>query len=255
MNSPDLTGKVALVTGGAIRVGAAIALRLARQGMDLAITYRSSDEQAKQVVAQIEQAGRRAVCIRADFEQPDAADQLADEVARAFDRLDVLVNNASVFEATAFGSITRDDYERQMRINAWSPLQLIQRLAPRLGEHYRADDPASAGRVINFIDIHVMGEPLKGYAAYNASKAALQEITMTSAVELAPRVTVNALAPGVVAWADVYSEAMKRNYLARVPLARAGTPQDAADAALYLVRDAHYQTGQIIRLDGGRHLT
>ena len=100
-----------------------------------------------------------------------------------------------------------------------------------------------------------MGEPLAGYMAYNASKAALREVTMTAAVELAPRVTVNAVAPGVVAWADSYSQGQRRAYLEKVPLGRPGTPEDAAAAVLFLVRDAGYCTGQILRLDGGRLLT
>jgi len=108
---------------------------------------------------------------------------------------------------------------------------------------------------VNFIDIHVMGEPLRHYAVYNCSKAALMEITATCAIELAPRITVNAIAPGVVAWAESYDEAMRRDYMTRVPLARPGTPEDAAAAVLFLVRDASYCTGQVIRLDGGRFLT
>ena len=109
--------------------------------------------------------------------------------------------------------------------------------------------------MVNFIDIHVMGQPLAGYAAYNASKAALKEITMTCAVELAPKVTVNAIAPGVVAWPDSFAPEQRHKYMKRVPLGRAGTPADAAAAMLYLIRDADYCTGQIIKLDGGRLLT
>jgi pteridine reductase len=108
---------------------------------------------------------------------------------------------------------------------------------------------------VSFVDIHVLGQPLKGYVAYNVSKAALLEVTMTLAMELAPRVTVNAVAPGVVEWPESYSAKEREAYLKRVPLGRPGTPGDAARAVLFLVRDADYTTGQVLRLDGGRLLT
>lgn len=251
--------KVALVTGGARRVGRAIALALAAPrapsgaGYDVAITYRTSARDATAVVREIEAMGRRAVAIRAEFAKPQAAvGRVHDAIVREFGRLDALVNNASVFAPSPLRSMTVAQFQENINVNALAPLLLIQRLAPLLAAHHRADDPSSTGRIVNFIDIHVMGQPLKGFVAYNASKAALQEITMTAAMELAPHVTVNALAPGVVAWAESYTPAARKAYLRRVPLARAGTPDDAAAAALYLIREAHYCTGQVIRLDGGR---
>ena len=244
-----LTGRTALVTGGAKRVGRAIALQLAEAGMDVIITYRSSGNEAQQVVQQIEHLGRRAAAIAVDLANADAADHVYDQVTREFDGLYALINNASIFAPGPIGQINAQTYDRHMAVNARAPLMLIQKFAPLLGGH------ESPGRVVNFIDIHVMGQPLAGYAAYNASKASLQEITMTCAMELAPKVTVNAVAPGVVAWADSYTEQMRKQYMTRVPLARPGTPQDAAQAVLFLVRDADYCTGQIIKLDGGRLLT
>jgi len=254
MTQRSLEGRVALVTGGAKRVGAAIALKLADAGMDVAITYCSSKDEAQEVVERIKAMGREALSIEADFAEPGAIDAVDAAFSGKFARLDALVNNASIFAPASLDEISAETFHRNMTINALAPLLLIQRFADRLGAHHDADDPTSPGRVINFIDIHVMGEPLTGYTAYNASKAALMEITHSLAMELAPRVTVNALAPGVVAWAEQYTEQMKRDYLQRVPLARPGTPDDAADAALFLVRDANYCTGQIIRLDGGRLL-
>lgn len=257
MTTAPTENKTALITGGAIRVGRAIALTLARDAhMDIAITYRHSEADALSLQRDIKSMGRRCQIIHADFEKSDAPNQVADALLEHFGRVDALINNASVFEPTDPNlGITSESFNQHMIVNARAPLMLIQRLAPHLGEHYREDDPTTMGRVINFIDIHVMGEPLPGYVAYNASKAALQEITMTMAMQLAPRITVNALAPGVVAWADSYTDEMKQKYMTRVPLARPGTPEDAAAAALFLVRDAHYQTAQIIRLDGGRLLT
>lgn len=251
-SSPSLEGKVALVTGGAKRVGRAVALRLAAAGMDIALTYLTSEPEAEAVVADIERIGRRAHAIKVDLAEPDAAEQVHQLFTHHFDRLDVLVNNASLFAPSPLGRLTLDDFERHMAVNARAPLMLTQRFAPLLAARADPADPASLGRVVNFIDIHVMGQPLKGFAAYNASKAALQEITMTAALELAPKITVNAIAPGVVAWAESYTAKEREAYMRRVPLARPGTPEDAAGAVLFLVRDAHYCTGQIIRLDGGR---
>ena len=250
-----LQNKVAIVTGGAKRVGRAIALRLASAGMHVAITYQTSGDEARDVVEQIQMMGRRALAIQVDLAEADGAQQVHDCFIKAFDRCDALVNNASCFDVTPFGKITAESFDHNMAVNARSPLLLMQLFAEMLGSNYDPDDPASMGRIVNFIDIHVMGQPLKLYAAYNCSKAALMEATMTMAMILAPKVTVNALAPGVVAWAESYTEKMRENYMQRVPLARPGTPEDAATAALFLIRDAHYSTGQIIRLDGGRFLT
>lgn len=242
----DLIGKHALVTGGAKRVGRAVALRLAQAGLDVAITYQHSKDEADLVTKEIRAMGRKAFAIQADFAQVDAARHVADKVLDAFGNLYALVNNASCFSPTPIGKVTPDDFEKNMAVNARSPMLLLQALAPALSSH---DTP---GRVVNFVDIHVMGQPLVGYLAYNMSKAALHELTMTAAMELAPKITVNAIAPGVVAWADAYSEQDRKDYMRRVPLARPGTPEDAATAVLFLVQDADYCTGQILRLDGGR---
>ena len=250
-----LAGKVAIVTGGAKRVGREIALQLAGAGMDIVLHYHHSEDEARATASEIEKLGKRVLLVQCDLARSDAADQFYDAVTGDFDRVDALINNASCFAAKPIGQITHDDVQKNMAVNAVAPLMLIQKFAPLLGAHFDADDPTTTGRIVNFIDIHVMGQPLKGYLPYNVSKAALQEITHTAAMELAPHVTVNACAPGVVAWADEYTDQMKREYMTRVPLSRPGTPRDAAGAVLYLVRDAHYCTGQTIRLDGGRGLT
>jgi pteridine reductase len=250
-----LQGKVALVTGGAKRVGRAIALRLAQQGADVAFTYNRSAAEAEQTLAELRSLGRSAEALSVQLEQPNAAEIIYDWFTARFGRLDALVNNASCFPRSPLGQIDAAMFDFNMAVNARTPLLLIQAFASMLASNHRADDPTSTGRVVNFIDIHVMGQPLTNYAAYNASKAALKEITMTLSMELAPSVTVNALAPGVVAWAESYSEELRRSYMQRVPMDRPGTPDDAADAALFLIRDAAYCTGQIIRLDGGRLLT
>lgn len=243
----DLTGKVALVTGGAKRVGRAVALHLAEAGCDVAITYRSSGEEAAATAEAIERRGRRAWALRADLARAEAVEPLGRALIEATGRVDVLVNNASVFEPTAWGELEEAGWQRQMTINALSPVLLTQALGRELAAN-------EGGRVVNFADIHVMGRPRRGYLAYEASKAALAAATESLAIELAPAVTVNAVAPGVVAWAEQIEEPEREAYLRRVPLERAGTPEDAARTVVYLARDADYVTGQVIRVDGGRWL-
>lgn len=263
-DAATLAGKVALVTGAAKRVGRGIALGLANAGMDVAITYKQSVAEATEVVEQIHRMGRKGQAICVDLAEPNADEVVYHEFSRQFTRLDALINNAGTFVVTPLESMTVETFENQMAVNARAPLMLIKRFATMLSAHARVDESTEApsrgpttdaGRIVNFVDIHVMGQPLKGYAAYNASKAALMEITMTMAMELAPKVTVNAVAPGVVSWAEGYTAEERELYMTRVPLSRPGTPEDAAAAVLYLVRDAGYCTGQIIRLDGGRLLT
>jgi pteridine reductase len=247
--------KVALITGGAKRVGRAIALTLADSGMDIAFTWKSSKKDADRLVEEIRSKGRKVVAIKVDNNQPKAIDIIVESFTKKFDRLDALINNASCFEPSMIGEITQEKFDQDMAVNARVPLLLTQAFAKKLAENYSAEDPSSTGRVINFIDTHILGEPLRNYVSYNASKAALLEITNTFALELAPAITVNAIAPGVVAWAATYTEEKKKEYLQRVPLARAGTAEDAASAVKFLVLDAHYCTGQIIQVDGGRHLS
>ena len=259
-----LREKVALITGGAKRVGRAIALTLAKQGMHVAFTYQQSASEARTLITQIEKLGRRALAIQADLAQSDCDATVFAAFTKSFNRCDALINNASVFDRTPIGSITLESFEHNMAVNARAPMLLMQRFAPMLAAHAKVDEKHEAsvrgrtkhaGRIVNFIDIHVMGQPLRGYMAYNMSKAALMEATMTAAQELAPKITVNAIAPGVVAWADSYTHEQRKKYMQRVPLGRPGTPEDAAAAVLFLVRDADYCTGQIIRLDGGRLYT
>ncbi len=246
---------MALVTGSGKRVGRAIALTLAQAGYDLAIHYNQSHDGASQVADQIIHTGRKAITIGADLGGDQGPQKIFNAVKTHFGRLDALINNASVFSPQSLGQITHQDLMTQYQINAVAPLMLMQLFTPMLSEHHHAQDVTSTGRIVNFIDIHVMGEPLQGYLPYNMSKAALQEITHTAAMELAPKITVNAIAPGVIDWAEIYTPHMKEAYLERVPLARAGTPQDAADAVRFLVCEAHYCTGQTIKIDGGRLLT
>lgn len=247
--------KVALVTGGAKRVGRAVALTLAKAGMDIAFTWRNSEQEAKSLEQEIVALGQQVIAIKVDIAQENAVEIIVENVQQKFNRLDALINNASSFEPSTLGTVTAQQFEKAMAINARFPLMLTQAFAEMLAANYASEKPTSMGRVVNFIDTHVLGEPLRDYISYNTTKAALREITSSCALELAPKITVNAIAPGVVAWAGFYTEEMKKEYLERVPLERVGTTEDAASAVKFLVQDAHYCTGQIIKIDGGRHLT
>lgn len=239
---------LALVTGGARRVGRAVCLNLAQAGFDILLTSRDPhSDPAQRTRADCRELGAQASVIHLDLaddaEVLRCGDRLADELAR----LDVLIHNAGRYEATPWGSITADEALEHYRVNALSPLLLTQQLAPLLR--------AARGCVILFGDIHVMGRPRRNLAAYNLSKAATVELVRTLARELAPEVRVNGIAPGVVAWPENTSPDEQRSYERRIPLGRSGTPEDAAKAVRYLVCEATYQTGEIIRVDGGRSLT
>lgn len=239
--------RVALVTGGAKRVGRAIVQRLASAGFDVAFTYLSSDVEAASLVQTLEGSGRRSLAVRADLTRPDAV--VPDVAARftgAFDRLDVLVHNASLYEPSPLADTNLQQARRLMAIHCESPLLLTQQLAPMLR--------ASRGHVITMVDL-LAERPWPQYLTYSASKAALWNLTLGLARDLAPDVTVNGIAPGVVEWPKDYPEAERQKYLKRVPLARAGTPVDVAETALFLCTGGRYITGQIIRLDGGRSTT
>jgi pteridine reductase len=234
--------KVALVTGGAKRVGRAIVEELAGAGYAVAFTYLSSADEANDLAKQI-----NGLAIRADLTNPVAALESVSRSLRGFaNRLDVLVNNASLYQQSALTETNVEQTRRLMAIHFESPLLLAQTFAPMLR--------ASKGHIVNMVDL-LAERPWPQYLAYCASKAALANLTIGLARELAPDVTVNGIAPGVVEWPDGYPDAEKAKYLKRVPLQRPGTPQDVADLVHYLVTSGSYLTGQILRLDGGRSVT
>lgn len=235
---------VALITGGARRVGRRIALRLAESGFDVAFTYLTSDEDASSLLTAIRAKGRAGLKIKADLCQPrEATDIIETQFTAGFNRLDLLVNNASVYEPDETADKTSEQYQRHFAVHVEAPLLLARRFSARL--------QSAEGCIINMLD--VMAErPRPGYLAYCASKAALWNLTLGLARELAPRVRVNGVAPGVVQWPDSFPQEQREKYLRNVPLKRAGTPEEAAAAVEFLARRGTYITGQVIRIDGGR---
>lgn len=245
---------VALVTGGARRVGAAICLVFARNGFDVLLTFNRSRDDAENLVASIRELGVAAASARLDLADLHAVKLFADHTARDLPRLDALVHNASSYDPSPIDSFNPGDALRQHTINAISPAVLSTRLAGLLK---RSTLPAG-GAIVAMCDIHALGRPRRGHLAYSMSKAALAELVRSLARDLAPGVRVNGVAPGVVAFPDTGPESdpeMQERYLSRVPLGRAGTPDDAAEMVRWLASDARYTTGEIVRIDGGRWLT
>ena len=251
-HSPDILSKmakqakVALVTGGAKRVGKAIVETLAAAGYDIAFTYQKSEADASKLLTALKKCGRKAVAIHEDLTLPNAATNVIAEFSKTFNRLDILVNNASLYAPSDLKSVREDLMARLWAIHVVTPMMLCKGFETMLRK--------SRGRVINMVDL-LAERPWPPYLGYCASKAGLWNLTLGLARELAPEVTVNGIAPGVVEWPEDYPKADREKYLLRVPLARAGTPQDVAELVYFLCTGGDYITGQIIRLDGGRSVT
>ncbi len=238
---------VALITGSAKRIGAAIARRLHAEGYDLALHYRGSGDAMQALAQELESARAGSVLtLQADLSEFDRLPELVAQAVGRFGRLDALVNNASAFKPTPIGSATPQAWDELFASNARAPFFLAQAAAPHL--------KASRGAIVNLVDIYAE-RPLAGHTVYCMAKAALVMATQSLALELAPEVRVNAVAPGAILWVEnETNHAKQQALLARTPLARTGAPQEIAEAVRWLLRDATYTTGQVIRVDGGRML-
>jgi pteridine reductase len=243
----SLDDQVILITGGARRIGAQIARTLHAAGARIVVHYRSSTAAAKELGAELNAARPgSAALFAADLQRDEAPEQLIGAAVGHFGRLDALINNASTFYRTPVGQITHAAWNDLMGSNLRAPLFLAQAAAPHLAKQ--------RGVIINVIDIHGL-RPLKGYPLYSIAKAGLAMLTRSLARELGPGVRVNGIAPGPVLWAEHdLDDSMKREIIAKTALKRAGSPQDIARTALFLIRDAPYITGQIIPVDGGRSI-
>jgi pteridine reductase len=242
-----LDGKVALVTGSARRLGAAIVRRLHAAGARVAVHYRSSSADAGTLVASLNEARRdSAVALQADLLDVESLPGLVGSVVGAFGRLDILVNNASTFYPTPVGTITPAQFYDLLGTNLRAPLFLSQAAAAQL--------TAQQGLILNMVDIHG-ARPLKRHPVYSAAKAGLVMLTRSLARELGPAVRVNGIAPGPVMWPEGGLEpALQQKIIGRTALGRAGSPEDVARAALFFATEAPYVTGQILAVDGGRSL-
>ncbi len=238
---------VALVTGGAKRVGRGIALGLGKAGYDVAITYLHSEKEGESLVKEIEGMGRRGAAIQADLTKPaEASRKIRIAFEKTFGRLDVLVNNASIYEASGLRETSIEQMNRFQAVHVQSPLLLAREFEGMLRR--------ARGHIVNMVDL-MAERPGPEFLAYAASKAGLLCLTQGLARALSPEVTVNGISPGAVEWPKDYPESEQAKYLKRVPLGRVGTPEEVAETVLFLTRPGGYITGQIVRLDGGRSIT
>ena len=243
----SLDGKAVLVTGGARRVGAAIARRLHAAGAMVLVHYRDSEADAAKLESELNALrARSAAKVKAELLAPVAPRALVGGALEAFGRLDIVVNNASSFFPVDVGAIESSHWEELIGSNLRAPLFISQQAAPELAKN--------EGAIINIVDIHAE-RPLKGYALYSTAKAGLAALTRALALELAPRVRVNGVAPGAIAWPEdgQFEDAERSRIVATTPLGRTGVPEDIA-RAVHFFACAPYVTGQILAVDGGRSI-
>lgn len=243
----QLDGKVVLISGGARRVGAAIARRIHAAGANLVIHYRSSAGEARALKNELLDARPDSVVlVQADLLKIASSSVLVKEAVKAFGRLDALVNNASSFYPTAVGDITEKSWDDLVGTNLKAPLFLAQAAYRELKKNH--------GSIVNIVDIHAEF-PMKGYVVYTAAKGGLLALTRSLARELGPEVRVNGVAPGTILWPedDAWKDDLARQRIMnQAALKRIGEPDDVAKAVEFLLAQAPYITGQVIAVDGGR---
>lgn len=249
------SAKVALVTGAAKRIGAEIVRHLHQAGFNLVIHYHFSEKAAQELADELnEERENSACCIQADLNNTAHINDLATQAVQRWQRIDLLINNASSFYPTPIGSASEGDWDNLINSNLKAPFFLAQALARNLSEHH--------GCIINIADIYA-DKPLKKHSIYSIAKAGNVMLTKTLAQELAPLVRVNGIAPGAILWPDdanknpedKLSDDNKEKMLARIPLQQRGQAQDIAKTILFLAQSAPYITGQILTVDGGRSIT
>jgi pteridine reductase len=242
----SLTAKSALVTGAAHRVGAQIARTLHQNGANLIIHYRRSEQAAQSLADELnQQREESAIALGADLAEVAQLEELAQRACDAYGRLDILVNNASSFYPTPFGEIDQRAWDDLLASNYRAPLFLSQACLPALRQAH--------GCIINLIDIYAE-KPLSRHSVYCSAKAANQMLVKSLALELAPEIRVNGIAPGAILWPDQDNAQNQDAILRQIPLARCGTPQAIADTVMFLAAN-DYVTGEIVHVDGGRLLS
>ncbi len=235
-----LQGKTALVTGGAKRIGRAIALALARQGADIAITYLASQADAEQTVRDLAALDVDVFAARCDLTDPEAITEAVAAIADTFAGIDILVNNAGVFESVALDAISPDQWDHVFATNTRAPFLVAQAALPHLRSSY--------GRIINIGSLGGI-HPWATHAHYCTSKAALHMLSQTMAKAWAPEISVNCVAPGMIVQGEV--SAAYQQFAEKTPMRRNGTAADVAAAVLFFATSPHFITGQLLAVDGG----
>jgi NAD(P)-dependent dehydrogenase (short-subunit alcohol dehydrogenase family) len=242
MISQPLIGKSALVTGGARRIGRAIALELAAAGADVTVTYRNSRADAEETLQLIHQLGRQAIALECDVRsEPSVRSAIANSI-NFHSRLDVLVNNAAIFESAPLDQLTLEQWDAVFETNARGPFLVAREALPHLR--------ASCGRIINLGSLGGL-RPWAGHAHYCASKAALHMLTQAMAKAFAPEIAVNCVAPGWIDLGEHDAQAAADRFAEKTPMKRNGTANDVAQAVAFFASTSDFVTGQIMAVDGG----
>ena len=239
----DLTGKTALVTGGAKRIGSAIAKGVAKEGVNVIVHYHKSKDEAAKLQEEIERSGVKSWIASADLNDANSCRQLIVKACQLSGRLDILINNASIFLASTIESVDLEAINAEMLTNAWAPF-LLSRYFAEKAEH---------GKIVNLLDTRIVGYDFN-HVAYYLSKRMLEVLTKMLALKLAPKVTVNGIAPGLIlppkGKDSSYLELQKN----KVPLKKYGSVSNIVDTVLFFLMN-DFVTGQVIYVDGGKHLT
>jgi pteridine reductase len=241
----QLDGKVAIVTGGAVRLGKAQALALAARGARLVIHYHTSAGPAHEVVRQIEALGSSATAVQADLSDPGRTPTLIEHAVEVFGQADILVNSAAIFEPGTWDNTTEENWDRHFNINLKSPFFLTQAFARHVGKERSA-------HIVNIADWRAV-RPGTGYTAYTLTKAALVAMTRSLALALAPNIQVNAIAPGLILPPPGSGSEYLEQYAPHIPAQRAGSAAEIVRALLYLL-DTEFVTGDLLYVTGGEHL-
>jgi pteridine reductase len=241
----EMDGKVAIVTGGAVRLGKALALALAQQGVRLAIHYGSSAGPAETVVSEIKAMGSDATAIQADLSVPGEAGFIVGRAAAHFGRVDILVNSAAIFEPGNWDDTTEANWDRHFAINLKSPFFLSQAFAAQVGRE-------RAGHIVNIADWRGV-RPGTDHVAYTLTKAAVIAMTKSMALALAPNIQVNAIAPGLILPPPSQDQSYLERKADQIPVQRVGSPKEITDTLIYLLR-SDFVTGDLIFVTGGEHL-
>jgi NAD(P)-dependent dehydrogenase (short-subunit alcohol dehydrogenase family) len=236
-----LKGKTVFITGGAGRLGSATAIAMARAGANVAIAFRSSANEANETLKRIEAAGVRGLALECDQRKQESVNQAVDKVLSQFGQIDLLINNAGVFETASFEDITVEQWDEVFAVNVRGPFLVSQRAIPSLRRAH--------GRIINLGSLG--GEkPWATHAHYCSSKAALHMLTRVMAKALAPEIAVNCVAPGMIATEKQDPQLLER-LASRTPMKKNGSPEDVVSAILYFATAPHFITGQVLTVDGG----
>ena len=242
----NISGKIALVTGGAKRVGKAIVQALAARGCHLVVHYHRPQAQAQETVRDLRAAGHRALAVQADITKEDQVEAMIEAATAHFGRIDILVNNAALFYRTPVETLTVEDWERVMDVNLTGTFLCAHKIGLRMREW-------GWGHIINLAD--VAGErPWADYIPYSVSKACVLTFTQGLAMELTPQVMVNAVIPGPVLFQEDTPDKVRQREIDKTLVKRAGSPQDVAQVVVF-VAESDYSTGASFHVDGGRSLT